>query len=345
VDADGYGRTGEVLAQYFVDPASRDSAREWFRQYAHSTTALAPLLMSLPIALGAPMDLVYLELSALSGFASLLIFAHILLVRMGFSYRTTLVFSLGFASHLLMLRSFARPVTDMFGLLLVIATVDLLLKRIERWRPVDDFALAALALCHPLARPQGWSYWICMALAVLACDFWRRGRAPGTGEAVSALARVFALPLGVLAVLHGFFGWLHNLQIMLDKAAHFRADNTLWFFYHSLVGTCQLLPLFWLRAGHRLLEPRLLLCLGWPLLYFAILAVVRAPFWMRHFLPILPAVLVLAAAGFERCRGRWRGAALGLLALTAAFNVLATVYQILYSTKAGVHFSRYISTP
>jgi len=68
------------------------------------------------------------------------------------------------------------------------------------------------------------------------------------------------------------------------------------------------------------------------------LVVVRAPFWARHFLPIVPAAVALAAMGVDAARGRVRTGALALAAALGAANVAALVRFILDPENLSLRF-------
>jgi hypothetical protein len=345
IDADQYARNASTMARYIDEPEERAEIREWYRHYPHATTSLAPALLALPTLLGAPVIVSYLELSALAGFLSLLVLHLILRVEMEFEERIALLATTVFGCHLLMLRSFARPVTDVFGLLLVLLTLWLLVRRLRRDDRVEEIALSVLLFCHPLARPQGFGYWPFVALAVLACDWWRSERRPEWRAVVAAQLRIFLPPLFLLAGLYIYFDWFHNVELMVAKARRFRIGSTPRMFAESLIGIVQLLPLVWVAARARLRSPDFVLWLTWLGFNLAMIAVVRAPFWMRHFLPVLPVFFVLTAAGLERMRGGRRNAALALLALLVVYNVSMTVYQIHESGPLPPALRGFISTP
>jgi hypothetical protein len=345
IDADLYATNATTMARYILDPKQRAEIREWYRNYPHASTSLAPALLVLPTVLGVRVIVSYLELSALAGFLSLLVLYRILRVELLFEHRIALVATAVFGCHLLMLRSFARPVTDVFGLLLVLLTLWLLIRRLQGDDRREEVALSALLFCHPLARPQGFAYWPFIALAVLACDWWRAGRRPEWRVAIAAQLRIFLPPLLLLAGLYLAFDWFHNVELMLAKAKRFRINSTPMMFAESLVGIAQLLPLLWLAARARLRSPAFLLWLAWLGFNLALITAVRAPFWMRHFLPVLPVLFVLTAAGLEGVREGRRNAAFALLALLVVYNVSLTVYQIYHSGPLSPVLERFISTP
>ena len=132
----------------------------------------------------------------------------------------------------------------------------------------------------------------------------------------------------LLAALYLHFDWQHNVGLMLAKAQRFRLHSTPEFFLKSLAGCVQLVPLLWLRAVEKRREPSVALWPGWLAYGVLLLILARAPFWLRHFLPVLPAVFVLAAVGLDRMPGRERRLAYALLLVTAAANIGATAWQI-----------------
>ena len=345
IDADFYAKNASTMARYIGEPEQRAEIREWYRNYPHASTSLAPALLVPPTVLGVPVILSYLELSALAGFLSLLVLYRILRVELLFEDRIALLATTVFGCHLLMLRSFARPVTDVFGLLLVLLTLWLLVRRLQGEDRAGEIALSVLLFCHPMARPQGFAYWPFVALAVFACDWWRAGRRPEWRAAITAQLRIFLPPLLLLAGLYLYFDWFHNVELMMAKAKRFRINSTPRMLAESLIGIVQLLPLLWLAARARLRSPAFLLWLAWLGFNLALIVAVRAPFWMRHFLPVLPVLFVLTAAGLERVRGGRRNAALALLALLVVYNVSLTVYQIYHSGPLSPVLERFISTP
>jgi Na+/H+ antiporter NhaA len=73
-----------------------------------------------------------------------------------------------------------------------------------------------------------------------------------------------------------------------------------------------------------------------------VLAAMQAPFWLRHFTPLLPAVAGLTALALERVRGRLRAGGYALLAATSVANVVAVVYLICDRTNLSLQlFGRF----
>jgi hypothetical protein len=334
LDADRYAESAERLAAYVVDPAARPEIAEWFHDYPHASTLWVPALLVPFVLIGWPAGFAYLLVSALAAWLALLVVRRISLVHFGASAGLATLLTAAFACHPLMLRSFARPITDSVGLLLVVLTLALLLRRAGSLVRRDELMLSLLILLHPLARPQGFGYWPFIALALIWADSVREGAWPGAGRSAIRGLRVFGGPLIVLALLHVGFDWSHNLELMLAKARRFRIDSTPGDFFASLLGVVQLLPLLGLlarRPGMRPLwgDASVRLVGAWALYAIAVLIAVRAPFWLRHFLPVLPVVYWLAGRWITDLQGVRRTLGVGLVVALATANVAITLWQIL----------------
>lgn len=333
-DADDFGAYAQRLATWIAVPAERGAAEAWFAQYTHAHNPLGPALMAIPIVLGAPVHLVYVAFSAFCSFFSLLIMRR-MLTRVGVSAAVAVAAMMLYGSHLLFIRSFARPVTDALGNLLSVGTLALLLDRLRAPLPRQLAGLSLLGMLNSIARPQGLAYVPFVTGAAIAIDTARaRGRLlPTTVRDVLWLA---ILPLATVLCLFTAFGWWSNARALLAAAERYRPWFTASHFGWSLVGTLQLLPLLWLRAGRRLWTPPGLVVLVWLAYYVGMLVAVRAPFWMRHFVPILPAAVLLAAIGLDATRGWLRTAAFGFVALVCLANVAAVVYLVLDPTNLSL---------
>lgn len=334
LDADLYALSTEQMARYVREPEARPLVATWFREHPHSTTQLVPVLL-LPLALlGVPAVLAYALLSALASWLALLLVRHLARVELRIAPRTAWLIVAVVACHPVLLRTFARPVTDAVGLSLVLATLVLLARRTRAQAPRDEAWLALVLLAHPLARPQGLGYWPFVAVAVVLCDLVREGRWPSLRVAALRQLRLFAPPLAVLATAHLYFDWWHNLDLMLAKARRFRLDSTAGDFAAACVGLIQLTPVVGLlawrgrerRAREGAATTRLLA--AWGLCATVLLVAVRAPFWLRHFLPVLPVPFLLAGRGLERLGGARRALGVALLVAPAISGVAVTLWQI-----------------
>jgi hypothetical protein len=148
----------------------------------------------------------------------------------------------------------------------------------------------------------------------------------------------------ILALLFLSLGWSHNVSLMLDKAARYREAFTTSGFFGSLIGICQLLPLVWAFGWNRLRDPRVTLLIVWSLYAIAVLLVVRAPLWPRHFLPIVPGVMALLALGLQAIARRTRATAAAIGLGFCALNVAVALYQISFIEDIP-RFRDFISAP
>ncbi|MCH2186628.1 hypothetical protein MK280_12230, partial [Myxococcota bacterium] len=350
LDADGYAESAEQMARFIADPDQRPRVAAWFRAYPHATTQLLPALLVPWVLLGIPASYAYMLLSALACWLALLGIRRVGLDGLGFSEPLAVGLALAFACHPLVLRTFARPITDGLGLLLVIWTLWLLIRRLKGPGIWDEAWLALLVLAHPLARPQGFAYWPFIAVAVVVADRVRRGTWPRIDAILASACRIFLPAVCILAILYWQFDWWHNVDLMLAKARRFRIDSTLRAFIDSCLGLILLLPLlFFFRptdsTRRRTLDPSLALLVAWVLYAVATLVAVRAPFWLRHFLPALPAIYWLAGAWVQRLGGRRRRVAAGILAAGAAIGVAVTLRQIAFLEPLPVWYAGIVAVP
>ena len=250
LDADGYAESARQMAGFLGDSDQRPRVAAWYRAYPHATTQLLPALLAPWVLLGVPASYAFMLLSALACWLALLGIRRVGLDGLGFSEPLAVGVAVAFACHPLVLRTFARPITDGLGMLLVIWTLWLLIRRMKGPGNWDEAWLALLVLAHPLARPQGFAYWPFIAAAFVVADRVRCGAWPGIGAiAVSAL-KIFLPAVFVLAIFYWQFDWWHNVDLMLAKARRFRIDSTLRDFVDSCLGVILLLPLlFFLRRS------------------------------------------------------------------------------------------------
>jgi hypothetical protein len=92
----------------------------------------------------------------------------------------------------------------------------------------------------------------------------------------------------------------------------------------------QFFPLFWIglkwKAWRKHL-PMLAVFGIWGLFFTVLLIGVKAPFLLRLFLPVVPAVVLLAAPGLAWMEERWRTVALVICLLWCGTNVGVQIYD------------------
>lgn len=327
-DADSYGKSARYMAEYLQVPERRAEIAEWWHGYPHTHNCLAPLVLSVPVLLGAAVRPAYVLLMSLCGFLSLVLVFRCARQRLGLSFRVALACTVGFACHLSVLRAFGRPVTDVLGLVLWVWSIDLLLQRMERVTRAQSWSIAALTLLHPLARPQGPSLLLFLFLGFCLAERWREGAWPWR-DLLRRTLLLFVAPGLLLTAVYFGFGWFHNVELMMIKASRYRFASTPQRYLESLLATFQLLPLLMVFAWGGPARKQLNLLLFALVYYLAVLALVRAPFMFRHFLPAVPLVYWVAGLGLERLRPRARAFGIALIGVLAAANVGLVTYQVL----------------
>jgi hypothetical protein len=341
-DADLFGVYAKQLADHATQPALREAARAWMAGSIHAHNPLVPLVVAAPVAAGVPVEHAYLALSAVASMASLWLLHHLLRRRLALPSSLSLLAVALAGCHLVLVRSFARPVTDAMGHLLTVAALDLTLARLGGRDARRTAALALLGLLQPLARPQGLAYIPFFTFAALLADRWRDGRLEPR-DALRTVAVLGGLPVIALAVLFLAFGWWSNLQALLEAARRFLPWYTLRDFGASSLAVVQALPLLWIAAWRRRGDRGLQLLVLWAAYYVAVLVAVRAPFWTRHFLPVLPTVMALTAVALGELRGRSRAIGVALVALLAFANVVVLVREIGLRTELSLALSRFVT--
>ncbi|MBW1811649.1 MAG: hypothetical protein JRJ87_25905 [Deltaproteobacteria bacterium] len=344
-DADRYGLYAQKLANYAADQQQREAIHKWFGSYPHLHNALAPTVVAVPIYLGADRDSAYLVFMSICGFMGLLLFFRILNKRLGLSYRTSLVAVIFFGCHLLQLRSFSRAVTDELGLVLTLWTLDLLLARLETVIISETVSLAVLMFLHPLARPQGFVYLPFILAGVLFCDWWRTRQLHFKDMALT-VTKLLVVPAIAIVFLYLIFDWFHNFQLSIEKAKIFQRFFTFRYFISSMIGLCQLLPVLWLIVRkQRLVNPSTIILVAFGICYLAMLTIVKAPLWLRHFLPILPVAVCLGALGLEDIQSRVKkNTAMAIALAISAANVALIIYQILLTERIPSAIRNFISS-
>lgn len=350
LDADRYAESAVRIARYVRDAEARPGIVAWFRDHPHTTTELVPVLLAPWVLLGVPVAYAYALLSALACWLALCVVQRVAARCLDVPDGLAWCVAAAMACHPLIVRTFARPVTDAVGLLLVVCTLWLLLRRMQAPGRRDELWLALLLLAHPLARPQGFGYWPFVALAMVAADRVREGAWPTFGTLTARGLRVFVPPLLVLGALYVQLDWWHNVGLMMEKARRFRIESTPFDFAASCVGVVSLVPLL---AGLRRREgappfwadPRVRLLAGWGAFATALLVAVRAPFWLRHFLPVLPVVYWLGGMWIAELRGRARSAGIGLLLAVSLSGIAVSIWQVLHLEPLPGWISPFVTVP
>jgi hypothetical protein len=269
------------------------------RSFQHAHNPLGPALASLGPRAGLAPVAAFSLVSALATLvawrATRALAGADLEVADGATARSLLL--LAFFGNALVVRSFARPITDATGLACTALSLVALVRWIERPGPLtaaallvaQSTALAARLSCIPLlAMP---------ALGVLLAR-------PSSGDPANPGRRLvtaaFAFGLLPAVVVFGaarLAGFEHLARVW--RFAHresFASSHTPQEFVRGFVAAGGLLLVVGgLARGNGRSDVRRRIALAWACLYLAFLAAGRAALWPRYFLPVLPAAVALAA--------------------------------------------------
>ncbi len=333
LDPDRYGKYAGHIARWITEPEAREDVANFTRKYEHAHVALVPAVLSLLLLAGLPLPEAYVWLSALASFAALLIFHHLLRRQLALPPVLALLGVLAFASHLVILRAFARPATDPAGLLLVVAMLAILIDRFRRRTPWQTLATAILVTALVFVRPPGLVYAAFFAGMTVFLDLLRERRLDLRDAALS-LAKGTGPAILVAALLYAAFGWSENFQLAMEKRMAFLDQWTPYWFGLMITVTVQGFVLGWFLIRPRDWRPALVLG-SWLLLHTLLLVVSQAPFLARLSAPVVPCVVALACLGLHRFWDRLPGRIGGALLLGG----FATVNYLIVCWAAGLPHS------
>jgi hypothetical protein len=313
---DGYCAYADRLRAALLGggPAARRELADFVATYLHAHNPVAPLLQA-PLAGLTPHPLLaYMLVStAASLFACLAL--RCLLIRAGVGSPWLLaLLPAALATHVLVLRAFARPMTDALGMAATLAALWALDR--ERERPTAGRALLLFA-----AQLVGLSTRVSFipvlgmpALAALAAP------GPGAGRlraAVRAALLFGLLPGAVFLAGHASLGTLHlDMVWAFAHREEFVRDHTWRRALTSLTVALQGYAVV-LAAGASAAHwrsPAVRLHILWIALYLAFLGLGGGSLQPRYFLPIVPSVLLAAAPALAELEARrpWNARALVL---------------------------------
>lgn len=341
-DADDFGACAGWLARWLTDVGGRAAAEGWLAHYIHAHNPLGPLLVAIGVVLGTPVHLSYVAVSALCSFVSLLIVWRMLGSILRLSPPAAAAGLVLYGTHLLFVRAFARPVTDALGNLLAVGTLALLLDRLRRPAAAQLGGLALLNVLHPLARPQGLAYIPFVTMTAIAIDA-RQARHLSLPAGLCRVALLALVPMAVLVGAYAAFGWWDNARALLAAAERYRRWFTAGSLGWALAVTLQTLPLLWIAVGRRAWSLPVGVLAAWLGYYVMMLVAVKAPFWARHFLPVVPAAIVLTAMSLDAAGGRVRKACFALVAVVCTANVAAVAHLVLDPTNLTLRLFRRVT--
>ena len=298
-DPDGYGLYGEKIAHYLSGEGDRGRLRENFHDYSHSHVALTPALIAIGVLCGLPTPIAYLVVVNLTSFGTLLLLWRLATQKLGMEMRAAMILVCFYATHLLVLKSFGRASTDALGELLVVVMLYFLVDRLKRVTLRQTILISLIVLLQILARPPGIVLGPFMVGMTLLCDVYRE-RKLDLGQRIVTGLRLSLGPVLIIIICYALFDWTHNQRLAFAKSEQFRPFSTQRLFWYCMPALLQFFPLFWIGLAWRKWRehlPSMAVFAIWGVFFTVLLIVVQAPFLPRLFLPVVPAVVLLAAPG------------------------------------------------
>jgi hypothetical protein len=329
VDPDGYGQYGEQIAHYLNGEGDRGKLSGHMHQYSHTHVALTPALIAIGVVCGLPTTISYLVVVNLASFGNLLLLWRLATRKLGMEMRAALMLVSLYATHIFVLKSFGRASTDAIGELLVVTMLYLLADRLNRVTTRQTILISVMILLQVLARPPGIVIGPFMLGMTLLCDVWRERK-------LDLVKRIFTglwLGLGPLLFLvacYASFDWIHNQELAFAKSKQFRPFSTPLLFWYCMPALLQIFPLFWIGLRWKEWRRHLPMLAVWGIwgVFFTVLLIgVKAPFLLRLFLPVVPAVVLLAAPGVAWLEAKHRMVALVICLLWCGTNVGVQIYN------------------
>ncbi len=330
-DPDGYGMFGEWIADYLTGDGDRDELRTNFRNYSHSHVALTPALIAIGVLCGLPTTIAYLVVANLASFGNLLLLWRLATRKLGMEMGAAMMLVSFYATHLLVMKSFGRASTDAIGELLVVVMLYFLVDRLKRVTLRQTILISLVVLLHILARPPGIVLGPFMVGMTLLCDVYRE-RKLDIGERIMTGLRLCLGPVLIIIICYVLFDWAHNQKLAFAKSEQFRPFSTPKLFWYCMPPLLQIFPLFWIGVAWKKWRenlPMMGIFAIWGVFFTVLLIAVQAPFLLRLFLPIVPAVVLLAAPGIAWLELKHRTFALLLCLLICGVNVGIQIYNSL----------------
>jgi len=328
-DPDGYGKYGEWIAHYLTGEEDRGELRKYFHNYSHSHVALTPALIAIGVVCGLSTPIAYLVVANLASFGNLLLLWRLATRKLGMEMRAAMMVVSFYATHLLVMKSFGRASTDAVGELLVVVMLYFLVDRLKRVTLRQSVLISLVVLLQILARPPGIVLGPFMIGLTLLCDVYRE-QTLDIGKRIVTGLRLSLGPVLIIAVCYVLFDWAHNQKLAFAKSEQFRPFSTTRLFWYCMPPLLQLFPLFWIGIAWKKWRehlPAMGVFAIWGAFFTVLLIAVQAPFLLRLFLPIVPAVILLAAPGIAWLEMKNRTVALLVCLLICGVNVGIQVYN------------------
>ncbi len=329
-DPDRYGRYASHLAQWpwTRSPSERADLKQAYRDHIHAFVAFVPFCVALLMQLHIPMWAAYLFLVGLASFLILILVDWFLAERLALSPRTVLAAVTLLGCHAVFVKAFVKVSSDQIGVLLPLAACMVLTLRLDRrFTEVQELAWGALLLALALCRPPGLAYLAFFVAATILVDALRE-KSWNPLHQLPSMEFYLAPPVVLYALMFFGFDWAHNLAATREKSAIFYDQAILPFCIKCMITTAHILPFVALGFRRNDLQNRhLWIIAAWGVAYLALIAIVKAPFVVRLFLPVVPIVYILAAVALDRFTRRRSAYVLALTLGLASLNVSVMIWS------------------
>lgn len=313
------------------DPGAADRLLAFIRGNYHSNSPAGPVLTALVSGVtGLRTVTAYRVVVGAATLTSLALVWLALLPRIPVSRAARAGALALLGTHLVVIRSAFFPQTDALVLLWTTAALALVWARFAQPRGWHGPAIFALMWSGAFVKL---SFLPALALVPLwDAAVWRW---PRLGARRETLARVVSdgvvYALIPAALYAAFQSWIGSAERFATELSRTSTEDTLWVFAAMSLLQAALAPGALAALARRRFEPIDGFCLLWVGLYLVSLWASGASGWNRFYLPIVPALAVVAARGLQRIRESFGdGAMWSAVAACAAANYAALALQLYY---------------
>ena len=302
-DPDSFAEYGEqLLAWTNADETGRAELKAWYHGYRNAHVWLVPGLMALGMKLtGCVPFAAYIFLVGISSFGTLLAIDWWGEKKLGLSPRTLLLLVSLLAAHLVFQKSFVKASTDVPGVAL--NTLGWIVVSLRFWRPFrwwEDLLFGGLLLALVFVRPPGLAYLVFFGGSAVLVDMIRTRRLVSLGM-LKSIALFGLPPILITGALFLGFGWVHNFGLAKEYSKNFYPQAIFSQWYPTFITTAHILVFtVWGLRKRDLKLSTMFMPLAWTVGLLTLLALVKAPFILRLFLPVVPAIYAMVAPAIER---------------------------------------------
>jgi len=331
---DGYGDFSRHFYNLIFHPGDSNfgAFNLFIRTYAHAGSPLGPFLIGLLNGVFRDITFSYMILMILSTLGTAVILRKILLKFYQFSSRQVIEYLILFFSNCVVMRSMAFPQMD--ALVMFWTTLALYLAYLYLFggKYIHLILTSVVITAAILTKVNGFFLIPLIPIAYIIIA-WRE-ESFRSGELIKILLYVAVVPLGLfISFLKGFNileNFLHELTLrgVIDTSG-IRFDRNLILFLITFLIAFQIYSYLILAKDNlkskKSLPPLLIIVVT---IVFLLLG--SAPFFLRFFLPIIPAILLLSIPKLESIRS-FRPQAVNLLIIwTITFNYLVLALHLYY---------------